>query len=98
MLEIYNETVRDLLGVKDKAGDLPKLDIRIVAEGVRPSLWKQAADMNAQHDVVLLPVPFCALLLLKMLSKEYDVSGLTLVDITSLEDVISTMNQGKQNR
>lgn len=35
-MEIYNETVRDLLGQRDpKEGGLPKLEIRMLAEGVR---------------------------------------------------------------
>jgi hypothetical protein len=37
MLEIYNETVRDLLGQRDAkdGGSLPKLEIRMLADGVR---------------------------------------------------------------
>lgn len=38
MLEVYCETVRDLLGQRDpKEGGLPKLEIRMLAEGVRAS-------------------------------------------------------------
>lgn len=54
MLEIYNETVRDLLGAKDKGGDLPKLDIRIVAEGVSqpeaPYVQSQTRETLEQHE------------------------------------------------
>ena len=38
MLEVYNETVRDLLGVRDSREGLPKLEIRIVADGVSQSV------------------------------------------------------------
>lgn len=62
MLEIYNETVRDLLGQRDAKEGLPKLEIRMLAEG------------------------------------EFDVPGLTLNEVNSMEEVVKHMMLGKQNR
>ncbi len=62
MLEVYNETVRDLLGPRDAKEGLPKLEIRMLAEG------------------------------------EYDVPGLTLIEVVDMEEVVQHMTLGKQNR
>jgi len=65
MLEVYNETIRDLLAGKGKgvaAGGENKLDIRMAEDG------------------------------------SYDVPGLTLVEVNSLEEVWKLMNSGKGNR
>lgn len=62
MLEIYNETVRDLLGQRDPKEGPAKLEIRMLAEG------------------------------------EFDVPGLTLNEVNSMEEVVKHMMLGKQNR
>lgn len=63
MLEIYNESIRDLLAAKDKVtGEANKLDIRMAEDG------------------------------------QYDVPGLTLVEVKSLADIVKHMNTGKANR
>lgn len=90
---MYNETIRDLLGVRDPREGLPKLDIKAVAADVGHLVHRHAAFGRC-------PCLTCPLLLwlVSSMSQEYDVPGLTLVDVTCMDEVLQHMNTGKQNR
>ena len=76
MLEVYNETIRDLLAGKSKGGGATAA----AAAAAAAAAGENKLDIRMAED------------------GSYDVPGLTLVEVNSLEEVWKLMNSGKGNR